>query len=221
MTELSQKLLAAYADAVAKSPSHLHLTSEANRDNFLERHVEDAIHFHRALKDHEAIGPTLLDVGTGNGIPGVPLAILEPESTIFMLDSDSKKIGFLDMFCKSNAIENVRFLYGRAENIAHEEHREHFPTVTCRALAKLPTAIELAGAFVAPGGRLIVSHGTTLDEELMKSEKAMRAMGLEFEAVVPYWTEKSPTFRALLLKKVGAPQKNLPRRVGIPEKRPL
>ena len=82
------------------------------------------------------------------GIPGIPTAIAVPAWTVFLLDSDNKKCGFIDMFCKFNAIKNVHTIAGRAEVIGHGDMRESYDIVFARALGKLPVALELAAPFV-------------------------------------------------------------------------
>ena len=148
----SKELLEKYVQAVMSAPHSLALTAARDPREFWQRHVLDA------LKLIELFPPAMhqkvlrvLDVGSGNGIPGLPAAVAVPTWTVDLLDSNAKKCGFIDMFCKFNAIQNVHVIVGRAETLAHTERRESYDLVFARALGKLPIALELAAAFVAAG----------------------------------------------------------------------
>lgn len=215
-------LLELYADAVVKAPPSLHLTSAYDRDEFLQRHVLDAVALVQSL-DFPAKSSRLrvMDVGSGNGVPGIPIAICQPEWIVVLLDSDNKKCGFVDMFCKSNAINNVRVIASRAEIAAKEENREKYDLVFARALSKLPSAIELAGPFVKLGGHMIVPHGTSWQEELEKSKEAQKEIGLKFLEAKAYKIPNGIEFNALLFKKDHETPERYPRAIGMSQKRPL
>jgi 16S rRNA (guanine527-N7)-methyltransferase len=186
-----------------------------------ERHIQDAIELHNLIPAQYQKRPCkVLDVGSGNGIPGIPMAILEPIWDVSMLDSDNKKVGFIDTFCKSVAINNWHVYVGRAESKAHGDMRESFEIVFARALGKLPTAIELASSFIKVGGLLIVPHGTNWEQELEKSQGAIKAMGVELKSNERY-SVCGASFTAIIFQKTGSTASLYPRSVGIPAKRPL
>lgn len=221
MTDFPE-LLTRYGKAVAEAPLHLHLTSESERSVFWDRHVMDSVHFAQFIDQKKTTKSiSLLDVGTGNGAPGMVIAILHPEWQVDLLDSDTKKTLFLDTFREYNGMKNVQIITARAESLARTERREAYDVVVARALAKLPVALEFAGGFVKLGGYLIVSHGTSLEEQLTLSEKAMKAMGLEYLGAEPYWPEGSNNFKAAIFRKMSPTPERYPRNVGIPAKRPL
>jgi 16S rRNA (guanine527-N7)-methyltransferase len=221
MTPQQETLLKRYADAVIHSPPHLHLTADRDLKQFWVRHVLDALTLLGFVpQEYKKLGVRILDVGSGNGIPGIPIAIATPEWSIELLDSDNKKCGFLDVFCKSYAIKNVKIIAGRAEALAQGAFRERYEVVFARALGKLRVTIELAGAFVAVGGMLIVPHGTSWESELSESLNAISAMGLTFLQKVSYPLE-NVIFHALLFKKSNAAPEIYPRPIGVPDKKPL
>lgn len=126
------------------------------------------------------------------------------------------------MFCKFNAIKNVRVIVGRAEKFGHDnDMRESYDIVFARALGKLPSALELAGAFVKVGGQLIVPHGTSWQKEYQRSEKAMKALGLHLKDKQNYELAPGIQFTALVFEKINPTPEKYPRAVGIPTKRPL
>src|SRR5436305_658827 len=111
-----KRLLEKYVTAVMTAPASLQLTAAKTEVEFWERHVLVALSmFERPQKAIQDQSLRVLDNGIGNGIPGLPAAIAFPRWHVFLLDSDSKKCGFVDMFCKSNDIKNVTVLAGRSE----------------------------------------------------------------------------------------------------------
>jgi len=217
-----KELLEKYVQAVMSAPHSLALTAARDPREFWQRHVLDA------LKLLEFFPPSLhqkalhvLDVGSGNGIPGVPASIAVPSWIVELLDSNAKKCGFIDMFCKFNAIKNVHVACGRAEVLAHSDRRESYDLVFARALGKLPVALELAGAFVTVGGTLVVPHGTSWQSELKKSQKAVKVLGLKLTDKIHYDLGLGMQFTALLFGKIQSTPDKYPRAVGMPAKRPL
>jgi len=216
-----ETLLKRYAEAVVSAPAHLHLTSDRDLKQFWSRHVEDAIQLHAQIPS-PYLKPScrVLDVGSGNGVPGIPLAIMEPFWNLDLLDSDNKKCGFIDMFCKKYAMSNVHVIAGRAEIFAKGALRECYDVVFSRAVGKLPVALELASAFVNMGGLLIVPHGTSWKTELHHSLAAIDILGIKLIRESPYELDNI-RYMALLFEKIAETPKLYPRSVGIPEKRPL
>jgi 16S rRNA (guanine527-N7)-methyltransferase len=215
-----EQLLNRYAEAVVHAP--INLTSETDKAIFRQRHVEDAVALsrHIAVETKAQAISKVLDVGSGNGIPGLVLAILHPEWQISLLDSSNKKCLFLDMFIKNNAIENATVECVRAEELARAEYRESYDLVVCRALEKLPTALELTLPFLKKSGYLIVSHGTSWQEELQRAENGLKILGGTFKKAVPYSIEGT-MFYTLIFEKMAVTPERYPRNVGIPTKRPL
>jgi len=217
-----KSLLEGYADAVLKAPASLHLTSAHDRDEFWQRHVLDAIALMGLVSPHKNDSRIrVMDVGSGNGVPGIPIAICHPNWIVVMLDSDNKKCGFIDMFCKLNDVNNARVLATRAEIAGHEENREKYELVFARALSKLPSSIELAGPFVKVGGLLIVPHGTSWQGELDTSQRAILEIGLKYKESRPYKIPNGIEFSALIFEKDRQTPERYPRAVGMPQKRPL
>lgn len=221
MTPQQETLLKRYAEAVVYSPPHLHLTADRDLKQFWARHVQDALKLLELVpQEYKKMGIRVLDVGSGNGVPGIPMAIVTPEWSLELLDSDNKKCGFLDVFCRNNAIKNVKVIVGRAEVLAQGAFRERYDIVFARAVGKLRVTVELAGAFVGIGGMLIVPHGTSWESELTESSNAVSAMGLKFFKKISYQLE-NVAFHALLFKKLSPAPEIYPRPTGVPDKKPL
>lgn len=84
---------------------------------------------------------TICDFGTGGGLPGIPLAIIYPESQIFMLDSKQKKLSAIDGMCKKIGLENCKTIHSRIENIP-EKYNNFFDCITCRSVKILPEFVK-------------------------------------------------------------------------------
>lgn len=218
----SKQLLEKYAAAVLQAPEQLHLTATREPGDFWQRHVLDALKLLELIPAEDRKRPRrVLDVGSGNGVPGIPVAIASPLWDVNLLDSNSKKSGFLDMFCKSNGVKNVHILAARAEVLARGDNREAYDYVFARALGKLPSALELASPFLKVGGKLIVPHGTSWNAEVGKSKKAMRELKLILNDPITYSLGTGVTFVALQFEKLAKTPDIYPRAVGIPTKMPL
>jgi 16S rRNA (guanine527-N7)-methyltransferase len=221
---VSQKtLLEKYVSAVLSAPASLCLTAVTQPAEFLERHVLDALKLIELMPRELQKKPIrVLDVGSGNGVPGIPAAIALPEWKVSLLDSDNKKCGFLDMFCKFNAIKNVHVMAARAEVAGHlDEYREQFDVVFARALGKLAVALELTIPFLKRGGLLVIPHGGSHLQELARAQKVPKILGAAYKKSVPYKLNPTVTFTALMFEKFQNTPERYPRKTGIPRKRPL
>jgi len=139
----------------------VNLTAIRDPDEMVTAHILDSLVARPLLE-----GKTVLDVGTGPGFPGLPLAIVEPEREFTLLDSNNKKIMFVQHAAGMLGLENVTAVKGRGEDYA-PGHR--FDTVIARALAALPRLVEIAGHHVREDGVFVALKGrypTTELEEL-------------------------------------------------------
>jgi 16S rRNA (guanine527-N7)-methyltransferase len=108
-------------------------------------------------------GESVIDVGTGGGLPGVPLALAAPERRFVLLDSNAKKTRFVQQVAIELELENVTVVHGRVEALADDES---FDTVVTRAFARLADTISRTGHLVAPGGRLLAWKGRSAFSEV-------------------------------------------------------
>ena len=165
----------------------------------------------------------LIDVGTGAGIPGLPLKILFPSIRLVLLDSTAKKAAFLHHIKNKLGLDNVEIVVGRAEEIAHQaQYREQFDMVLSRGVALLPTLVELTLPFCAIGGSFIAQKKGDIDLELSQANKAISLLGGSLREVrkidLAEFTDKR---RLIIIDKVSATPRQYPRRPGMPAKRPL
>lgn len=167
-------------------------------------------------------GGRVLDLGTGAGFPGVPLAVLRPDMQFILVDSIQKKLNFIEEACKNLGIGNVKCLHIRAEEGGRRRKtREAFDVVTARAVKAMPIISEWALPFVKVGGIFAAMKGPGADEEMKTAGKILRELHGELaekkELALPGGDRRC----ILYIRKTAPCPKNYPRKVGIAEKKPI
>lgn len=140
-------------------------------------HVTDSLTAIAILRDRGV--DRLVDIGSGGGYPGLPLAAVLPAARVVLAEPIGKKVGFLRTAIAATGLEGVAEAAAvRAEALAEDaRHRGRWPAVTARAVAGLADLVEFAFPLLAPGGVLVAWKRGDLDEELAAAERAIRALG--------------------------------------------
>ncbi len=219
-TQLS--LLSRYADLLAGyEPANVIGTKD--QKTIILEHVLDVMSCF--LVEDVRRANTAVDVGTGAGLPGIPLSIARPELTVTLLEAAEKKVRFLEHARASLDLRNVEVLHARAEDAGKSPtHREAFDLATARALAALPVVVEYCAPLVRLGGVILAMKGRLSEEELSKGVAASRELGVKLREVrkVEHQAQLPQKERRLVvLDKVDVTPNRFPRRVGVAKKRPL
>lgn len=165
----------------------------------------------------------VIDVGTGAGLPGIPLKIVFPEIKLTLLEATSKKAVFLRHLVEGLGLKGIEVVDGRAEEVAREPHyREKFDLVLSRAVAPLPALVELALPFCAVGGSSIAQKKGAIDEEISRAGRAIGLLGGSLREVKKVDLPPLPNGRCLvIIDKLSPTPEKYPRRPGLPAKRPI
>lgn len=205
-----------FQEMVLEKNKVMNLTALTSEKQFYHKHFEDSL----KLLDYRQLQGKILDLGTGAGFPGIPLAILCPEVEFLLLDSLQKRINFLHEVVEELALPNVTLLHARAEDAARTELRGSFDAVVTRALAALPVLLEITIPFLKKGGSLYAYKGEKVQEELDQSTKALRALGAEVEKLHSY-SIMGDAHCILEVKKVHNTAPSYPRKPHQIAKKPL
>ncbi|MBT6069012.1 16S rRNA (guanine(527)-N(7))-methyltransferase RsmG [Candidatus Peregrinibacteria bacterium] len=197
------------------------ISRETKKEDFFNKHIFDSVKILEYL-DFSNVG-TLLDIGSGGGIPGIPLAIELPNATVTLLDSTEKKMKAAKEILKEIGVENVKTAVGRIEELGHDPNfRESFDVVTARAVAPLPTLLEYALPFVKVGGHFIAYKSKNYSEELAICDEALKLLGGKLIATHEYTLPADSGERVyLVFEKIKETPEKYPRRIGVPKKSPL
>lgn len=209
--------------AIREWNGRVNLTSDADWETMLERHFLESLSVVEALPDGTADGASFVDIGSGAGLPGIPLAIAFPSARGVLVDSRAKKVEFLESAIRRLGLDNLRAVHGRAETLGRRaDMRERFDFVFARAVAKMPALAELALPFCRVGGRVAVHKTESADAELRSAERAIAEMGGSgIVRARPSVGGRDSRRILVIIDKTARSPSRYPRNPGIPQKRPV
>jgi 16S rRNA (guanine527-N7)-methyltransferase len=166
---------------------------------------------------------SLIDIGTGAGFPGIPLKILLPDTEVVLVDSINKKTEFCQHIIDSLELKGIQVIQDRVERLARDElYRERFDWAVARAVAQLSTLSEYMLPFIKIGGRMLAMKGDQGPIETHQAQNAFRLLGGELSNIVKVTLSGVTEDRYLItVNKTAITPDKYPRRVGVPNKKPL
>ena len=199
----------------------MNLTAITEPRDVAVKHMVDSLTAYDAALFSGA--PTVIDVGTGAGFPGIPLKIFDPSIRLTLMDSLAKRLAFLEAVVEDLGLTGVTCVHARAEDAAHEpQRRERYDIAVSRAVARLPVLLEYTLPFVKKGGHLIALKGRTAEEEATDAKRALKLLGGRLETIRPVTLPGLSDKRAVLtIEKIAPTPKAYPRKAGTPAKKPL
>ena len=221
LTDEQTRKLEAYRDGILEVNKFMNLTRVSDPEEFWDKHVLDSL----ACVDTEEYRDALkvLDLGTGAGFPGIPLAVYSPEKEFILMDSVAKKLKAVEEEASKIGLANVSFVHGRAEDLARDAaYREAFDLCVSRAVAGLPVLLEYCLPFIKVGGSLISYKGPGYAEEIEASENALKKLGGEIVSVErAELGDEDLEHYIITVRKTAPTPKAYPRKAGTPSKKPL
>ena len=199
----------------------INLTTITEYDDVVVKHFADSLAVVKYILIKE--GMRALDLGTGAGFPGIPLAIFYPRTEFVLLDSVNKKLKFINEVKTELGLDNVSVVHGRAEKLAHTEmYREKFDLIFSRAVSNMSTLAELSLGFLKTDGCFVAYKSEETDAEIADAAKAIRLMGGELGKEISIKLPYTEINRMLyLINKVSKTPNRYPRKAGDPKRNPI
>lgn len=210
-----------YIQAVFEQNKVMNLTAAKTLDEIAIRHCLDSLTICEVIQFKEK--EKILDLGTGGGFPGIPLAIIYPETEFTLIDSVKKKLEFIERTCEQLKIKNVQTCHGRIEDLGHNrDFREKFDFVCARALAPLAVLLEYCIPFLKAKGQMISYKGKNVETEITEAKHAFEILKAEikYQHSVKLSIDERVNYFLVIQKTKSTPAK-YPRKAGLPKKKPL
>ncbi len=222
---IAENKLQLYREHILKWNQKVNLTAIKEEKDFDQKHSLDSLLAYDWIK--RLPSNKIVDIGTGGGFPGIPLAIVFPEKEFVLVDSLKKRLRIIDEGAEFLGLDNVTTVHGRAEDVGRNpQYRDSFDIAISRAVANMSVLSELCLPLVKPTGHFIAYKGPEAYKELELSTSAISILkGNVNQVYKPEWQESveggSLEHVLVLIEKIGKTPKNYPRKAGVPSKEPL
>lgn len=220
LTDLQLEKFQIYYELLIETNKVMNLTSITEEHDVVNKHFLDSI----MLEKYIQLGcGKVIDVGTGAGFPGIPLAIINDDVHFTLLDSLNKRINFLNIVIERCGLDNIETVHSRAEDLGHnDKYREKFDYCISRAVASMPVLLEYCIPFVKIGGKFISYKSENTEDEVKQSVNAQQKLGCKFVQSYGFELPGTDILRKLyVFEKNSKNSKSYPRQAGKPKKNPL
>ena len=216
--------LHSFRDLLAGAAQRFNLTAVREPAAIERRHLLESLAFAGVLVEHGVLAANikLLDLGTGAGLPGLPIKIAMPSLRLYLLESHAKSCTFLRETIQELALSGAEVIQARAEDAGRVPfNRGSFDLITARAVAPLPVLLEYALPFLRLGGHLATTKGSDSVQEISDADRALEEMQGEIIATPVFNPPEGRSQTIVIVRKVGDTPDRYPRRSGIASKRPI
>lgn len=215
LTKDQQEKFAIFLRELKAYNEHTNLTAIRDDAGIIKKHFLDSLSVLQAIPE---TARTLIDIGSGPGFPGLPIAIMKPELHVTLLEVTAKKTAFLNHIVQTLGLTNVTVVTTRAEEAAKENNfREQFDVATARAVAELRTLVEYAMPFIKVGG-IFIAQKMSGQTEIDEAQNAISVLGGTLNQTISLQAEER---QLIVIKKIKPTPAEYPRRIGLATKKPL
>ncbi len=210
-----------FFERLTSANESLNLTAIRDERGVLLKHFADSLTC--LTYDGFVDGISVIDVGTGAGFPGLPLAIVRPKIQFDLLDATQKKIDFVDSVIQGLGLPNAKVLWGRSEELSHQiVKRETYGAAVARAVASVQVLAELTLPLVKLGGFVLIQKGAEVQGELEAAKGALEKLGGSLKRIMRLELPiLGDTRNLVIIEKTSPTPAHYPRRTGVPAKNPL
>jgi 16S rRNA (guanine527-N7)-methyltransferase len=204
--------------------TRVNLTSIIDPYEFTIRHLLDSLTIVPIVRQIMPLGGALVDIGAGGGFPGLPIAVVQPELSLLLVEATGKKVVFLQHAIEAMELGNATAIHATAEELGRSaEHRARFDGATARAVGSIATLVELLVPLVRVGGAaLLMKKASAVSQEISAAAPALAALDATVENVHNIVDiDLLPDRAVVVIRKLGDTSDRFPRRPGIARKRPL
>ena len=222
LTKRQEEQLLFYYETLIETNRQFNLTAVTEYQEVLEKHFLDSLsvvpHLPETVVTDLKAGGRLMDMGSGAGLPGIPLAIVFPEAEVCLVDSLGKRVRFLNETVQGLGLHKAVALHSRAEDLGHDKkHREQYTLCVSRAVAALSPLAEYCLPLVKKQGYFIPYKGKLSEEERGAGEQAIKLLGGSLVEEVSFRLPQTEYERCfLLIKKTKETPGKYPRKAGTP-----
>ena len=207
--------LGAYLHALLTANQAFNLTAITDPQDAWAKHALDSLTLVPLLRPLPA-GARVVDVGSGGGLPGIPLALALPSLEFTLLEATAKKARFLEETARDLGLDNLRVHNDRAESFGRGDGRERYDAATSRALSRLPVLLELTLPLLREGGSSFAIKGEQAEREVSEAAHALDVLHGRVDEV-----RRTGTGTIVIVRKLAATPARYPRRPGEPKRAPL
>jgi 16S rRNA (guanine527-N7)-methyltransferase len=218
--------LGLYLELLLDANTRFNLTAITDPNEAWTRHILDSLTLVPVIVSltESGAGGTgvspvrIIDIGSGGGLPGIPLAITLPDIQFTLVEATGKKARFLEEVARQLELSNVQVVSDRAETIGqdHVNYRERFDVVLARAVGRLPVLLELTVPLAKVEGHVLAMKGTKAAEEIEESKRALHLLHAHVIDSIA-----TPTGTLVIIQKMRKTPRNYPRAPGEPKRSPL
>lgn len=208
-----------YMNLLLEWNEKINLTAITEQKDIILKHFVDCLTIQKYLSKEQKI----VDIGTGAGFPGIPLAIMEEMCHFVLVDALNKRVNFLNEVKEKLDLQNVLAIHMRAEEFGQNKvYREKFDIAVSRAVANLSVLAEYLLPVIKVGGKVICMKGNQVEDEIRQAEFAVKELGGRIKEKEEFCLPGTEMKRnIIIIEKIKSTPNKYPRKSGIPSKQPL